>query len=295
MVQADAVYLPVWLFGPGEPVQYGYEVVARYPHDPDAFTRGLVRWGWGAMRAPACGGVIAATGRPDDGRGTTATDLADAYFGEDCRGGGTHHQLTWKAGVAFTYDRETFELLGEHAYPGEGWGVTYDGERLIMSDGTSRLRFWDPETLAEIGSVEVLDGEDPITYLNELEYVEGQVWANVWQTDRIARIDADSGRVVGWIDLTGLLRAEDRQGRRVDVLNSIAYDADAERCSSPANGGGVESGLCEADRSPGRRSLDALWSRMTAPHLRACIALSTQRGFYHVELPFRRSKIYYHG
>ncbi|HHX45228.1 MAG TPA: glutaminyl-peptide cyclotransferase [Chloroflexi bacterium] len=231
-VQADAVYLPVWLFGPGEPVQYGYEVVARYPHDPDAFTQGLVYGGDGVLYEGTGLWGASSLRRVDltTGEVQRRRDLADAYFGEGIAVVEERIiQLTWKAGVAFTYDRETFELLGEHAYPGEGWGVTYDGERLIMSDGTSRLRFWDPETLAEIGSVEVLDGEDPITYLNELEYVEGQVWANVWQTDRIARIDADSGRVVGWIDLTGLLRAEDRQGRRVDVLNGIAYDADAER------------------------------------------------------------------
>jgi glutaminyl-peptide cyclotransferase len=138
-------------------------------------------------------------------------------------------QLTWTSGTAFVYDRQTFEPLGQHSYDGEGWGLTYDGRRLIMSDGTSTLRFWHPETLEETGRVQVMDGGAPVEDLNELEFVRGEVWANVWQTDRIARIDPGSGRVVGWIDLTGLLSNEDRGGRTVDVLNGIAYDGDTGR------------------------------------------------------------------
>ncbi len=229
-VRADDLYLPMWLRRHVEPVEYGYEVVARYPHDPEAFTQGLVYhedgvlyegtgwWGASSLRK-----VDLATGAV-----LQRHDLDAEYF---CEGiavvGERIVQLTWKSETAFIYDRHTFEALGEHAYPGEGWGLAYDGERLIMSDGTPRLRFWDPETLAEVGSVQVLDGEAPVDDLNELEFVDGEVWANVWQTDRIARIDPGSGRVVGWIDLTGLLSDEDRGERRVDVLNGIAYDAEA--------------------------------------------------------------------
>jgi len=231
-VQAGDLYLPALLRRSAQPVEYGFEVVARYPHDAEAFTQGLVYhedgilyegtglWGESSLRR-----VDLATGAVLQRR-----DLAPQYFGEGIVVVGDRIvQLTWKAGVALVYDRDTFEPLGEYRYPGEGWGLTYDGERLIMSDGTSRLRFWDPDTLAEIGSVEVVDGEEPVDDLNELEFVDGEVWANVWQTDRIARIDPDSGRVVGWIDLAGLLTEEDRGGMQVDVLNGIAYDAEGGR------------------------------------------------------------------
>ena len=114
-------------------------------------------------------------------------------------------------------------------YPTEGWGITHDDERLIMSDGTATLYFWDPETLAEIGRVEVTDNGQPVTRLNELEYINGEVYANVWQTDLIARIDPGTGQVVGWIDLTGLLGPADRGQQPVDVLNGIAYDAATDR------------------------------------------------------------------
>jgi glutamine cyclotransferase len=136
--------------------------------------------------------------------------------------------LTWKSNVGFVYAKDTFEPVGEFSYPTEGWGLTHDGQRLIMSDGTPTLHFLDPDTFEEIGRIEVLDQDKPVVNLNELEYVQGEIYANIWQTDRIARIDPQIGHVVGWIDLTGLLSAEDRS-QPVDVLNGIAYDAQADR------------------------------------------------------------------
>jgi glutamine cyclotransferase len=137
-------------------------------------------------------------------------------------------QLTWKSHVGFVYDKDSFELLQKFDYPTEGWGITHDGKRFIMSDGTSTLHFLDPVTLEEIGRVEVYENGDPVTRLNELEYVQGEIYANVWQTDRIARISPQTGQVIGWIELTGLLSAKDRS-EPVDVLNGIAYDAKNDR------------------------------------------------------------------
>jgi glutamine cyclotransferase len=137
-------------------------------------------------------------------------------------------QLTWQNHEGFVYRKETFERLQTFTYPTEGWGLVYDGVRLIMSDGTAMLHFLDPHTLTETGQVEVHDRGAPIVHLNELEYIDGQVWANVWQTDTIVRIDPQTGAVVGWIDLAGLLKPEDRTGAE-DVLNGIAYDVQAGR------------------------------------------------------------------
>jgi glutamine cyclotransferase len=145
-----------------------------------------------------------------------------AVFGEKI------YQLTWKAQVGFVYDRDSFELLQVFTYPTQGWGLTHDDQRLIMSDGTSTLHFLDPETLEEIGRVEVYDDSGPVPKLNELEYIEGEVYANVWTTDLIARIDPGTGQVTGWIDLAGLLGEQDRDPP-VDVLNGIAYDVENDR------------------------------------------------------------------
>jgi glutamine cyclotransferase len=138
------------------------------------------------------------------------------------------YQLTWQSHVGFVYDRESFALLGSFFYTGEGWGLTHDGQRLIMSDGSATLHFLDPETLAETGQVQVTDRGQPVVRLNELEYIHGEVWANIWQTDRIARIDPQTGQVVGWLELSGLLSPKD-VSQPVDVLNGIAYDWDHDR------------------------------------------------------------------
>ena len=209
---------------------YGYEVVNVYPHDPGAFTEGLVYEdgvlyeGTGLKGRSSLRKVELETGEV-----LQKVDLAAQYYGE----GITIYnqgiiQLTWQSHVGFVYDKESFNLLREFDYPTEGWGITYDGERLIMSDGTSTLHFLDTETFKEIGNVQVFDGSGPVDNLNELEYVNGEIYANVWLTDRIAMIDPPTGRVLGWIDLTGLLSAEDLS-QPVNVLNGIAYDAEHDR------------------------------------------------------------------
>jgi glutamine cyclotransferase len=210
----------------GEPQLYGYRIVNTYPHDPRAFTQGLdiedgvLYEGTGLNGRSSLRRVEWETGAV-----LQQADLAEEFFGEGIVvSGDCIYQLTWQSQQAFVYDRETFEVLDTHTYPTEGWGLTSDGERLVMSDGTSTLFFRDPETFAEIRHIEVLDGDEPVVRLNELEWVNGEVWANVWQTDQIVRIDPATGAVLGWIDLTGLLQPEDQAGADVDVLNGIAVD-----------------------------------------------------------------------
>lgn len=211
-----------------QPSIYGYQVLNVFPHDPSAFTQGLVYQdgmfyeGAGLRGQSTLRQVDPATGQVLQG-----VRLPDQYFGEGIALLGDRiYQLTWQENTGFIYDKTSFELLGTWNYAGEGWGLTSDGQRLIMSDGSNELRFLDPAAMEELGRVAVVDGDGlPVTRLNELEWVEGEVWANVWQTDRIARIDPATGQVRGWIDLTGLLPEEDRAAQRVDVLNGIAYDA----------------------------------------------------------------------
>jgi glutaminyl-peptide cyclotransferase len=154
----------------------------------------------------------------------------DAYFGEGIVNWKDRLvEITWQTNIGFVYDLASFQPQREFHYQGEGWGLTQDGKRIIMSDGiTPRLRFWDPETLAETGSVTVTADGEPVLNLNELEWVKGEVYANVWQTDRIARINPANGKVIGWIELAGLLSPADRTGD-TDVLNGIAYDAKTDR------------------------------------------------------------------
>ena len=209
---------------------YGYKVVNAYPHDKRAFTQGLVfedgflYEGTGLEGRSTLRKVELETGKIVKGR-----RLADEYFGEGITiYGDKIIQLTLRAGVGLVYDKESLEPSGQFNYPTEGWGLTHDGKNLIRSDGTSTLYFLNPETFEQTGRIEVADGDGPVSGLNELEYVQGQIYANVWRTDRIARIDPKTGRVTGWIDLAGLLGTEAR-GQLVDVLNGIAYDAKNNR------------------------------------------------------------------
>jgi glutaminyl-peptide cyclotransferase len=210
------------------PPIYTYRVVNVFPHDPTAFTQGLVYQdgifyeGTGQRGQSTLRKVNPITSQVLQG-----IRLPDPYWGEGIAVLGDRlYQLTWQENTGFVYDKDSFDLLGTWRYEGEGWGLTTDGQRLIMSDGTNELRFLDPETLDELGRLAVVDGDgQPVARLNELEWVEGEVWANVWLTDLIARIDPATGQVLGWIDLTGLLPDEDRAAQRVDVLNGIAYDA----------------------------------------------------------------------
>ena len=205
-------------------------VVRTFPHDRSAFTQGLVidngvlYEGTGLLGQSMLRRVDL-----ESGEVLQAYSLPPEYFGEGIAVWQDRIiQLTWKSGQGFVYDRQSFELLDTYRYTTEGWGITHDGTRLIMSDGTQILRFWDPETLAEVDSVEVYANGVPVTRLNELEYVQGMVLANVWQTDLIAVIDPQTGQVTAWIDLRGLLEPGD-YAEPVDVLNGIAYDAGSQR------------------------------------------------------------------
>jgi len=209
---------------------YSYNVVNTYPHDRSAFTQGLVfedgvlYEGTGLNGRSTLRRVELETGEV-----LQIHELPAQFFGEGVTVYGNDIiQLTWQSHVGFVYDRDSFELLQEFNYSTQGWGITHDGERLIMSDGTATLYFLDPETFEEIGRVGVYDNDGSVNRLNELEYVQGEIYANVWQTNCIARIDPQTGQVVGWIELKGLLTPEDR-GEPVDVLNGIAYDAENTR------------------------------------------------------------------
>ena len=195
------------------------EVVRSFPHDEAAFTQGLVfddgtlyestgLYGESSLRRVdlETGEVLQIQRLPDQLFAEGCTVWEDAIV-----------QLTWKAGLGLVYDKDSFAVERRFSYDGEGWGLTHDGERLIMSDGTSTLRFLDPETLQEVERVQVLDQGQPVDQLNELEWIDGQVWANVWQTPDIARIDPESGEVLGWIYLSDLTEKEPR-----GVLNGIA-------------------------------------------------------------------------
>ena len=177
------------------PTLYGYEVVHTYPHDPTAFTQGLVYLegflyeGTGLNGRSSLRKVVL-----ESGEVIQQHDLSTHFFGEGIAVFNNRVlQLTWRSQTAFVYDLDTFEVRTHFSYPTEGWGLTHDGQKLIISDGTSTLYFRDPFTFAETGRVTVYQGEKPVTNLNELEYIDGQVFANVWQRDYIVRIDPQSG------------------------------------------------------------------------------------------------------
>ena len=209
---------------------YGCRVVGRYRHDAGAFTQGLVFEG--GFLYEGTGGYGYSTVRKvglTSGTVVRSRKLSDEHFGEGIAIAGDRIiQLTWKSGVGFVYDKVTFGLIKQFTYPGEGWGLTYDGTRLIMSDGTARLRFLDSETFEEIGGVDVHDDNGPVGDLNELEWVEGRIYANVWPTERAAIIALATGEVEGWIDLSGLYEPA---GYAADekMPNGIAYDAEKKR------------------------------------------------------------------
>ncbi len=202
-----------------------HRVVRSHPHDPAAFTQGLQLVDGELYEGTGLHGQSSLR-RVDlrSGRVLQQIALEPRYFGEGIAVIGDRVvQLTWQGGTGFVYDRRSFERQQTFTYTGEGWGLTYDGQRLIMSDGTDALRFWQPETFDEIGRVRVRADGTPVSRLNELEYVDGMVYANVWPTDRVARIDPATGEVTGWLDFTGLLTPTERS-RGVDVLNGIAHD-----------------------------------------------------------------------
>ena len=215
---------------PTVPQLYTYQIVNAYPHDPDAFTQGLVYSDGFLYESTGLHGR--STLRKIDletGRVLKMYRLPVQYFGEGLTLLEDRIiQLTWKSKLGFIYDKESFELRQGFRYPMEGWGITHDEKHLIISDGTPTLRYFDPITFEVVREIEVHDNSGPVANLNELEYINGEIYANVWQTDRIAMIDPNSGRITGWVLLDGLLGAP-YLTRPVDVLNGIAYDEANDR------------------------------------------------------------------
>jgi glutamine cyclotransferase len=222
-------------FGDSAIPTYSYQVIHSYPHDKNAFTQGLVYEApnilyEGTGSVGSLGSVLRketlTTGEVLQERQLN-DEPGENYFGEGITIWGNEIvQLTWRSHVGFVYDKATFEETDQFSYNHEGWGITHDGRNLIISDGTSVIRFWNPTTFAEVKRISVYDNEGPVENLNELEYVNGEIYANVWYSDPevIARINPYTGRVVGWINLDGL-KPEDAG----NVLNGIAYDAAEDR------------------------------------------------------------------
>lgn len=209
---------------------YGYEVVNTFPHDAEAFTQGLIFHD---------GALVESTGierrstlrrvELQTGKVLQRVDVPRDFFAEGMTlFNGKIYQLTWKGEKGFVYDPRTFEKTGEFTYTGEGWGLTHDTDSLILSDGSDKLRFIDPNTYQVRRTVGVSDNGRPVVALNELEYVRGEVYANVWHQNRVARIDPQTGHVKGWIDLSGLLRPGETTDPEA-VLNGIAYDEAGDR------------------------------------------------------------------
>ncbi|MEO8483233.1 MAG: glutaminyl-peptide cyclotransferase [Acidobacteriota bacterium] len=215
---------------PPAAVHYTYRVVRTYPHDPGAFTQGLIfRDGYLFESTGLNGQSRLRKVRLETGQVVQEARVADEHFAEGLTA--WHDQLiqlTWQSHLGFVYDLPTFSPRRTFAYPWDGWGLTQDGSRLIFSDGSDALRFLDPVTFQENGHVRVTDNGQPVDRLNELEFIKGSIYANVWQTDRIAIIAPGDGHVTGWIDLAGLRPTSDGQGP-IDVLNGIAYDATGDR------------------------------------------------------------------
>ncbi|MFO7286810.1 MAG: glutaminyl-peptide cyclotransferase [Gammaproteobacteria bacterium] len=230
-VLACGAALAVWpkLDAPAQPKHWRVEVKASYPHDPEAFTQGLAfhegrlyegtgQYGRSSIRRIAL----------PSGEIEAMQPLSALYFGEGITiFDGKLHQLTWVNQVGFVYDLETFERVATFRYEGEGWGLTHDGKHLIMSNGSERIVFLDPSTYEVVRTIRVRSEGRPVVRLNELEYVDGEIWANIWYEDRIARIDPRDGEVVGWIDASRVYPRSERG--REDVLNGIAYDPKSRR------------------------------------------------------------------
>lgn len=212
------------------PVRYGYKVVKSYPHDREAFTQGLVY---------DRGNILEGTGQKgssnlreyniDNGKIIRQHNLDASLFGEGITVfNGKIYQVTWEDKRGFVYDRNTFNVLNMIYYRTEGWGLATVGNRIAMSDGSNIITYYDPEMFTSLSELEVYDNEKKVDKLNELEYIKGEIWANIWMSDLIARIDTASGKVTGYIDLTGLLPGSERNAD-TDVLNGIAWDSSADR------------------------------------------------------------------
>ena len=209
---------------------YTYEVINSYPHDPAAFTQGLVYHQGVLYESTGLNGQSSLRQvELTTGIVLKKVGVSSEYFAEGLALFNNRlYQLTWQNQKTLVYDFTTFAPLTPFSYSGEGWGLTNNNQSLIMSNGSNQIRFVDPETFQTQRTINVTDQDRPVNQLNELEYIKGEIFANIWLTDRIARIDPATGKVTGWINLAGLLAPEDRT-RPVDVLNGIAYDEVGDR------------------------------------------------------------------
>jgi glutamine cyclotransferase len=212
------------------PAKNGYRVIHSYPHNRDAFTQGLVYDN--GVFFEGTGQETGSTLREvelETGKVIRQHNLDDALFGEGIALLNDRiYQVTWKSKVGFVYNKSDFKLINKIYYPTEGWGLTSMNDKLVMSDGTNILYFYEPEMFTVVSKIEVYDNEKKVDQLNELEYIKGEIWANIWMTDLIARIDPASGKVLAYINLKDLLPKADRDSE-TDVLNGIAYDSSAGR------------------------------------------------------------------
>lgn len=220
----------------GKLPEYGYDIVNTYPHDPKAFTQGLVFYnnffyeGTGGRQSDTFHSSLRKV-EVESGKVVQKVDLDGKYFGEGITiFNDKIYQITWQEKKAFVYDVNDFKILKEFSYFGEGWGITHDATNLIMSDGTQVLRFINPENFQVVRTLVVTDGKGKeVDEINELEYIKGEIWANIWQEGWIARIDPQSGKIIGRIDLEDLTDRQMAEDRNADVLNGIAYDEAADR------------------------------------------------------------------
>ncbi|MDP6094437.1 MAG: glutaminyl-peptide cyclotransferase [Gammaproteobacteria bacterium] len=210
--------------------RYGYNVIETYPHEITSFTQGLVYHEGYLFEGSGKNGLsMLRKVNLEDGEVLMSKRLSDRYFGEGVEiVGDKIYQLTWQSHMVFVYDKSNFEQIGTHYNPTQGWGLAYDDEHLILSDGTDTLQFLDPESFTAVRKVQVKFNDQPINNLNELEYIDGEVWANIWQTDYIIRIDPASGVVRSIVDLSGLSERT-RLGSSEAVLNGIAWDSENRR------------------------------------------------------------------
>ncbi len=216
----EKIYTPV----------FGYKIVNTYPHDTNSFTQGLI-FDKGVLYESTGLNGRSAVKIVDLKTGKTlkSHELPDNYFGEGIAIiENKIIQLTWRSKTGFVYDKKTLKLIKKFSYQTQGWGITYDGKYLIISDGSAVLYFMDPNTFKVVGTLEVYGDNGKVSKLNELEYINGEIYANIWGIEKIARINSKTGRVTAWIDLSGLLSDQDKKNR-VDVLNGIAFNSDKGR------------------------------------------------------------------
>jgi len=211
------------------PKKYGYKVVNSYPHDKDAFTQGLVYENGLFFEGTGETGSNLREVELKTGKVNRQHNLDGSLFGE----GVTLFQnrifeVTWRNKIGFVYEKSTFKLINKIYYPTEGWGLTTINDRIVLSDGTNTLYFYEPETFTETSRIEVYDNEQKLDSLNELEYINGEIWANIWMNNHIARIDPVTGKVLGYINMNGILPESERDSE-TDCLNGIAYDPDGKR------------------------------------------------------------------